>query len=255
MPIYEYRSSDFLLSDLADYEDKNDFKLKHFVTNKFALGLKDSISIGDAEPEDNIRKNNHSSGESAISYERKLPLNDSNIIKKLEIQDELSTCSMATSNGIHFNFDNPFDTEYLKQESFMNLRHELAENELTNNAFSNIVFDKAINKTELCDENSSHVTMATDLSVISDVTSNTKTYTSTPNTGKRWDIFSYFTDIVNKVMDGLALELEVTNTSCSSSTTTNDPSISRNDGKQIQIYSRDTSGLFSAHKLRSSIVL
>jgi len=268
MPIYQCHDSDFLITDIADYESKDNFKLK-YLKNKSARGLKDTLLIESPDSKENNSRNHLPSGNlSKRLYENnnlRSSHDDSFSSKNVEIQDELTTCSnhSITSNSIYFDFDvgNDFIITNPNQEhlSFTRISdHEKsragAEKETCIDANE---ATKSEAKSNDYDENSSYATMSTDFSNISDLMSRAETYTSTQTQAtsgnnknkkriwRRW--YLKLKNITDEVMNGLALELEAKNTVFEVTLTENNSPSSYNDrnniitvdGKQRQSYHRD----------------
>jgi len=216
MPTYKCHDSDFLFTDIADYEGKDDFKRNYHIKNTPAHGFGSTLSIEDCDSRENRVRNYFPS--------RRLPTKI--CAKNVEVQDDLSTCSssITTCNSIYFDFDvdNNFIVANSNQEPLSNIRIgetcsynlNLSEENIFSNIDVNKVKTTSKDKSYDFDENGSCATMSTKFSNISEAETYSSTQTQTncskkKNNRRFWGgLFLKIKNIADEVINGLALELE-----------------------------------------------
>lgn len=191
MPIYECRNSDFLLTDLANLDDR-------------------SVLIPEPEPDLFINKKNQSERELQNHRNTHGP---SIRISSTRSLKEPSRRGFTSSGKIDFDRSNNFNInmEFLKPESLM-MRNSYRDNILDSGKYdldfndSHSVVGKEISQTEMCHEDDNSVaTMTSTLSSISAL-SMTSAFHNAQDKSRR--LFSKFRHAVDNVKDSLALELE-----------------------------------------------
>lgn len=236
MPIYKCHDSDFLFTDIADYEGKDVFKRNYHINKTPAHGCRSTLSIEDCDSRENCIRNYYPSRRLPTKFYAKKNsrnLDDSVSLgaKNVEFQDDLSTCSssITTCNSIYFDFDvdNNFIVANSNLEPLSSIRisdHKAVEtcgynlNLIEEGIFSNIDVDKvkttSKDKSYDFDENGSCATMSTKFSNISEAETHSSTQTQTNSSKKMnnrrfWGgLFLKIRNIADEVINGLALELE-----------------------------------------------